>query len=95
MTNLPRHRRATVKAFKGWLAEKDPKERFCYFNNETCAFAQFLKDTGVCETPWVNGWDWGGDRYAHTYSIPASLIPILSAAGSFGALQKKLKVKPS
>jgi len=44
--------------FLAWAKTKPADEAFEYMNNTNCAFAQFLRDTGVCADPIVGGTDW-------------------------------------
>jgi hypothetical protein len=62
-----------VQAFREWLAGKPPDGTYDYCSNTSCCFAQFLKETGLSEQPYVGISEWGHSPISLRYVIPYAI----------------------
>ncbi len=81
--------------FSDWVDRQDRDRTYSYQSHSECAFAQFLRETGIARNPWVGG-DWwfeGGKDVGPKHLLPKIIAKALVDSGgnqSFGALSDRL-----
>ncbi len=71
-------------------------DQFSYNAVYDCAYAQFLKDTGVCPNPIVGSSDWNPrDRPQFNYRIPSETADVLylNKRGTFADVATALSAR--
>lgn len=79
----------TTQDFLAWCKTKPADERYNYLNDQTCAFAQYLRARGI-NFRYVDGYEWR-DTSGHVHPIGEPLETLLVRASTFGALATRIE----
>lgn len=80
--------------FLAWCRSKPADEEFVYGDIYNCAFAQFLKESGICADPRVGGTYWSDRsiKNAPNHELPKKLcVALLTPPFAFGSLAERVE----
>lgn len=90
---------ALESQFRAWLESKPADETFNAQSTENCAFAQFLRESGICDQPNVRSlWWFDNATNRHGTRIPTPIIaafktPMRYPIMTFGAALAQFDAK--
>lgn len=66
-------------------------EEYDYFSTRTCAVAQFVRETGLCDNPCVGGWHWRDTATEEIHRFPKGFDAECEEPYIFSALADRLE----